>query len=106
MLAINMEMPECCNECGALLKIPSLSYCVCMLTGSRIKYGEEDLVDGLCPLDLMPEIVFCKDCTKHNKDYRDVSLKTDVCPLTLVRGKAQGHEFDYQFCAYGRPKTK
>lgn len=51
-----------------------------------------------------PEIIRCKDCRKHNfaHGYADgtyVGIK-DCCPLIEIRGKAQGHEFDYQFCAY------
>lgn len=56
------------------------------------------------------EIVYCKDCTKHNKDVGDFEETTDgtrnwiwkdsACPLVAFRGKAAGHEFDYQFCAY------
>ncbi len=46
-----------------------------------------------------PLIIFCKDCTKHNKSIDDV-LKENACPLISWRGKAQGHEFDYQYCVY------
>ena len=51
------------------------------------------------------EIIYCKDCVKHNKGhgyYYDgtvIGIK-DCCPLVEIRGRAQGHEFDYQFCAY------
>ena len=54
-----------------------------------------------------PEIIYCKDCTKHNKkigfdeNFHTV-WKEDACPLVSWRGKAQGHEFDYQFCAYAK----
>lgn len=57
-----------------------------------------------------PDIIYCKDCRKHNKrigDYVEKSdgtyywiCKTDACPLAEFRGNAQGHEFDYQYCAY------
>jgi len=57
-----------------------------------------------------PDIIYCKDCVKHNKrigDYVEKSdgtydwiWKPDACPLAEFRGKAQGHEFDYQFCVY------
>ena len=57
-----------------------------------------------------PEIIYCKDCVKHNKRIGDYVEKSDgtydwtwkdqACPLAEFRGKAQGHEFDYQFCAY------
>ena len=52
-----------------------------------------------------PEIIYCKDCRKHNKkvgfdeNFHTV-WKEDACPLVSWRGKAQGHEFDYQFCAF------
>lgn len=51
------------------------------------------------------EIVFCKDCVKHNIGrYDDNYNISDTCPLTTIRGKAQGHEFDYQYCSYGKRK--
>lgn len=64
-----------------------------------------------------PEIIFCKDCAKHNKrigDYEVLSpdgkgrwlWKDQACPLVEIRGKAKGHEFDYQFCAYAERKTE
>lgn len=47
----------------------------------------------------------CKDCKKHNKEVCiDVPYKEDACPLISWRGKAQGHEFDYQYCPYGERK--
>ena len=49
------------------------------------------------------EIVYCKDCRKHNTDSGHVS---DICPLTFIRGKAHGHEFDYQYCVYGERKEE
>ena len=56
-------------------------------------------------------LVKCKDCTKHNKaigDYEEEEKcwiwKPDACPLVEYRGKAQGHEFDYQYCSYGKRK--
>lgn len=51
-----------------------------------------------------PEVVFCKDCAKHNKSYGDNGA-IDSCPLVLYRGKAQGHEFDYQYCAFAERRT-
>lgn len=57
-----------------------------------------------------PEIIYCKDCVKHNKGhgyYLDgtiIGIK-DCCPLVEIRGMAQGHEFDYQYCAYAERKT-
>ena len=50
------------------------------------------------------EVVFCKDCAKHNKSYGDNGT-IDSCPLVLYRGKAQGHEFDYQYCAFAERRT-
>lgn len=60
------------------------------------------------------EVIFCKDCAKHNIDIGDVKSepsepggmykfywKDEACPLVQYRGKAQGHEFDYQFCCCG-----
>lgn len=47
-----------------------------------------------------PEIIRCKDCKKHNKDYHMSPYKDTVCPLTAWRGTAQGHEYDYQFCCF------
>ena len=56
---------------------------------------------------VQPEIIYCKDCQKHNvsiEDWYDNRWKK-VCPLVGYRGKAQGHEFDYQFCAYAERRT-
>ena len=50
-----------------------------------------------------PEIIRCKDCRKHNVD---TGWKSDCCPLVYWRGKAQGHEFDYQHCAYGERREE
>ena len=57
-----------------------------------------------------PEIIYCKDCVKHNKGLGNYEVHPDgsttwiwkdsACPLVSWRSKAQGHEFDYQFCAY------
>ena len=52
-----------------------------------------------------PEIIRCKDCKKHNvkvgfdENFHTV-WKEDACPLVDWRGKAKGHEFDYQYCVY------
>ena len=61
------------------------------------------------------EVVMCKDCKKHNiamGDHLDLGYnkyhwyeKSEVCPLIDMRGKAQGHEFDYQFCVYAERRT-
>lgn len=55
--------------------------------------------------DTEPEIIYCKDCVKHNIGDDDTPYKSYVCPLVKFRGKAQGHEFDYQYCVYGVRKT-
>ena len=57
-----------------------------------------------------PKIIYCKDCVKHNKGLGNYEVHPDgsttwiwkdsACPLVSWRDKAQGHEFDYQFCAY------
>ena len=53
---------------------------------------------------IQPEIIYCKDCSKHNVSISKAPypFKEYICPLIVFRGKAQGHEFDYQFCAYGK----
>lgn len=61
---------------------------------------------------IQPDIIYCKDCKKHNKGIGDIEeqpyglrkhiMKDEACPLVSWRGKAQGHEFDYQFCVYGK----
>ena len=48
-----------------------------------------------------PEVVFCKDCERHNHNDWDFP-QDEVCPLVSYRGKAQAHEFDYQYCVCGR----
>lgn len=68
----------------------------------------KELIGVLPPAQ--PEIIYCKDCVKHNKGhgyYYDgtvIGIK-DCCPLVEIRGRAQGHEFDYQFCAYAERRT-
>lgn len=58
-----------------------------------------------------PKIIYCKDCRKHNKkvgfdeNFHTV-WKEDACPLASWRGKAQGHEFDYQYCVFGERRTE
>ena len=49
------------------------------------------------------EVVFCKDCERHNHDDWNYP-QDEVCPLVSYRGKAQAHEFDYQYCVCGRKK--
>ena len=71
---------------------------------------------SITPNDIMrfpsaqPEQNYCKDCRKHNvkvgfdENFHTV-WKEDACPLVLYRGKAQGHEFDYQYCAFAERRT-
>ena len=71
--------------------------------------GAAKLIMQMPPAE--PDIIYCKDCRKHNKkvgfdeNFHTV-WKEDACPLASWRGKAQGHEFDYQFCAYGERRTE
>ena len=57
-----------------------------------------------------PEIIYCKDCRKHNvkvgfdENFHTV-WKEDACPLVNWRGKAKEHEFDYQYCAFAERKA-
>lgn len=81
--------------------------------GGRDRYAVEVERNSLLKLkddfkllpSAQPEIIYCKDCVKHNKghgyycDGMSIGIK-DCCPLVEIRGRAQGHEFDYQFCAY------
>ena len=63
----------------------------------------------------LPEIIYCKDCAKHNKDVGDFEelpdgrrswiWKDQACPLVSWRGKSQEHEFDYQYCAFAERRT-
>lgn len=79
-----------------------------------ISVGEAVIrIEQLPPAE--PQIIRCKDCAKHNKrigDYEELPVggkwiwKENACPLIEFRGKAQGHEFDYQFCAFGERRTE
>lgn len=51
-----------------------------------------------------PEIIYCHECVKHNQSYGDNGA-IDSCPLVLYRGKAQGHEYDYQYCAFAERRS-
>ena len=64
-----------------------------------------DLLKELQERRKEPEIVYCHECVKHNQSYGDNGT-IDSCPLVLYRGKAQGHEFDYQYCAFAERKTE
>ena len=63
------------------------------------------IADALKRLRELPpvDIVRCKDCRKHNIS---TDVERNICPLTWFRGKAQGHEFDEQFCVYGERKDQ
>ena len=73
---------------------------------------ENEVVNKLPPIQ--PEIIYCKDCVKHNKGLGNYEVhpdgsttwiwKDNACPLVSWRDKAQGHEFDYQFCAYAEKR--
>ena len=58
-----------------------------------------------------PEIIYCKDCRKHNvkvgfdENFHTV-WKEDACPLVDWRGKAKEHEFDYQYCAFAERRSE
>lgn len=56
-------------------------------------------IEALPPAE--SRIVYCKDCKKHNVEY---GYADEICPLISIRGKAKEHEFDYQFCVYGKRK--
>ena len=71
-------------------------------------------VEKLPPAE--PKIIYCKDCAKHNRrigDFKELPngetiwyWKHSACPLAEFRGKAQGHEYDYQFCCYAERRTE
>ena len=75
------------------------------LDDGRITIGEYEQMIKPLECEVQPEVIFCKDCTKHNKSYGDNGT-IDSCPLVLYRGKAQGHEFDYQYCAFAERRTE
>ena len=74
-----------------------------------IGYIDEDMIERI-QLRLRklpsaePEIIYCKDCRKHNQGINEAPYLADRCPLILHRGYAHGHEFDYQFCVYAERK--
>lgn len=73
------------------------------ITMAERKQRDADILSDLP--SIQSEIIYCKDCKKHNKAHGHYYNGTFVgimecCPLTKIRGVAQGHEFDYQFCAY------
>ena len=75
----------------------------------------EELVSIVQDL-LSVDIVYCKDCKKHNIGIGDFweeengnrhwYLKEETCPFIPYRGKAKGHEFDYQYCCCGKEKDE
>ena len=73
-------------------------------TGEYIYQIAKDC-DGVYSYIKQGELIRCKDCAKHNKSYGDNGA-IDSCPLVLYRGKAQGHEFDYQYCAFAERRTE
>lgn len=57
------------------------------LDSGEITLGEyEQMIEPL-EREIQPDIVFCKDCVRHNKSYGDNGT-IDSCPLVLYRGKA------------------
>ena len=73
--------------------------------------GVEEVLRALPSAQLEEsEVIRCKDCVKHNKGhgyYPDgtvIGVK-DCCPLVEIRGMAQGHEFDYQYCVYAERRN-
>lgn len=90
----------------------------CISRQAAIRIAEQGQIQGypwqfeqLVQLpSIQPEIIYCKDCKKHNMkvgfDKNGHTLwKEDACPLCSWRGKAGGHEFDYQYCVYGERRT-
>ena len=83
---------------------------ICTPNGFHAEYA----IKALEKEDSNRSICYCKDCAKHNIDIGDFRedetgrhwlWKDEACPLVPFRGKAQGHEFDYQYCAYGKLKS-
>ena len=120
ILIKSMKMPENCIKCQ--MQFGGMCYVmpadvdesrVAPTVEEALKQGKPDW----CPLveipephgDLIdrdvPEIIYCKDCRKHNvkvgfdENFHTV-WKEDACPLVYWRGKAKAHEFDYQYCAF------
>lgn len=102
------------------LAIDALDKCQC---GGKDENGspwiyKENAVEAIEMVEpsAEPDIIYCKDCRKHNKRVGDCVEKSDgtydwiwkpdACPLAEFREKAQGHEFDYQYCAFGERRTE
>ena len=81
------------------------------LDDGRITIGEYEQMIRPLECEVQPEVVFCKDCRKHNvkvgfdENFHTV-WKEDACPLVDWRGKAKEHEFDYQYCAFAERKNR
>ena len=85
----------------------------CDTDGTMMASLINELVINKLP-SAQPEIIYCKDCVKHNKGLGNYEVHPDgsttwiwkdsACPLVSWRDKAQGHEFDYQFCAYAEKR--
>lgn len=126
ILIKGMRMPENCIECP--MQFGGMCYVMpAEVDESRVAPTVEEALEqgkpDWCPLveipephgDLIdrkaPEIIFCKDCRKHNvkvgfdENFHTV-WKEDACPLVDWRGKAKEHEFDYQYCAFAERKTE
>ena len=71
---------------------------------ASIGYEHEKMLNNLPSAE---PVIYCKDCVRHNVSvedwYNNYELK--VCPLVAHRGKAIGHEFDYQFCVCAERRT-
>ena len=68
-----------------------------------IGYEHKKMLNNLSSAE---PLIYCKDCIRHNVSVQDWydNHELKVCPLVEHRGKAQGHEFDYQFCVYADRK--
>lgn len=91
-----------CNRCPCIKEICKKRgvYDECMKEAEAFKMAIEAL---------STDIVRCKDCAKKEKERGyypngEVVHKDEACPLIEFRGKAEGHEFDYQFCCFGERK--
>lgn len=77
-------------------------------------YTSLDELDAIYAIKEGKRFITCKNCVKRNRrigDYEETNngvhwfWKDEACPLAEYRGKAQGHEFDYQFCSFAEPKS-
>ena len=70
-------------------------------------FDSDRAIKALNELPSAEPVIYCKDCVRHNVSvedwYNNYELK--VCPLVAHRGKAIGHEFDYQFCVCAERRT-